>query len=162
MAAERVIDGAAFAAAARRLEAEAPAAIDRAAERSVDELAELTLAAVRVRRARHRVTGKGERLVGIRATGSGSHRVARVHAAGRVAHLITGGTRAHAIRPHRADALRIRGAARGFAAAVHHPGTRADPFVAEGIADARGDAHRVVDDAARAIVRDLGDELTEG
>lgn len=160
MAADRVIDGRPFTAAAARI---------RTLGDQVDQVADDTLEAIGVvvqdnvqrRRARHRVTGKGERLVSVHSTGSGSARQVRVHAGGRVAHLIAGGTAPHRIRPIRGHALALErnGALVGFADVVRHPGTRADPFVAEGIADSSGDVDSITAGAARELVDDLARDI---
>jgi hypothetical protein len=144
------LDATAFHEAERRIR-RVDELVEGMAEVAIDDMAAVALANVRRRRGRHRVTGKGERLVRLQSTGSGDGRRARIHAGGRVAHLIAGGTRAHVIRPVAARALAIGGVGRGFAAAVRHPGTRADPFVAKGIEDSRG--------AVAAITDTAGDEL---
>jgi len=152
------LDAAAFSEAARRLRAFGDD-VEAAAENSVDDMGAAVLVNVRRRRARHRVTGKGERLVTMEARGSGDGRVARVHAGGRIAHLITGGTRAHPIRPVRARALAFVGPARGFAASVRHPGTRPDPFVARGVDDSRDEVATITDTAGDELAAELAHDI---
>lgn len=153
------LDGSAFRDASRRLR-DVGDLVDATAGDVVDDFAAAALDNVRRRRARHRVTGKGERMIGIRTVGSGATRVARVHASGKVAAIIAGGSRAHAIRPVAARALQMPGTSRGFAAAVRHPGTQPDPFVAKGIADTRPELESITDAAADelavAVTRKIG------
>jgi len=153
------LDADAFADAAARLRSVGDKTIGQAAELVVDDMAGAVLANVRRRRGRHRVTGKGERLVTVKATGSGDGRVARVHAGGRIAHLIIGGTRAHPIRPIRARALAFVGPARGFAASVRHPGTRPDPFVARGVDDSRAEVATITDTAGDELAAELAHDI---
>lgn len=152
------MDGSAFRDASRRL-ADVGELVDAAAGDVVDDFAAAALDNVRRRRARHRVTGKGERMIGIRATGSGSGRVARVHAAGKVAAILAGGSRAHVIKPVAGRALQLVGTSRGFAAAVRHPGTRADPFVEKGIDDTRADTESITDAAADELAVDVARKI---
>lgn len=50
--------------------------------------------------------------------------------------MVNDGTRPHIIRPKRAKALRFRvGGKVVFARIVHHPGTRARPFLDRALAD---------------------------
>lgn len=153
------LDGSAFGAAAASLRRVAGDELEAAAETTVDDMAAAVLVNVRRRRARHRVTGKGERLVSVHGHGSGDGRVARVHAGGRVAHLITGGTAAHPIRPHRAHALAFAGPARGLVASVRHPGTRPDPFVARGVDDSQGAIASITDTAGDELAAELAHDI---
>lgn len=129
------------------------------AEATLERMADAAAEGVRAARRRHHVTGKGERLVSVRSSGAGTRRTLRVHAGGRVAHLLTGGTRPHPIRALEGRALRLAGSTRPFAAAVRHPGTRADPFVARGVAAARPDIDRLVAGAADELVADLAADM---
>lgn len=129
---------------------------------TIDDMAGAVLVNVRRRRARHHVTGKGERMITVRASGSGAHREARVHAGGKVARILVGGSRAHVIRPAAGHALRMTGPARGFAAAVRHPGTRPDPFVAEGVDDSRARIDTITDQAGAELVAELAHEIGGG
>lgn len=149
------VDTSEFDAAAAFLRDDAARLIDSAAAGTVDDVGSLALVNVRRRRARHHVTGKGERFVTLRTQGAGAHHTATVHAGGQVAPLIAGGTRRHVIRPHGAHALALGGGARGFAASVRHPGTRADPFVHKGITDTRQQAGRITDQTGAELVADL-------
>lgn len=131
--------------------------LGRVAGRSVDVIAADALVNVRRRRARHRVTGRGERMIELRAHGTGTARTATVEAHGYVAAILAGGSRGHVIRARNARALYL--GARGFAASVRHPGTRADPFVAKGLADTRAAIERQTRGAADALAAELADEL---
>lgn len=151
------IDGSAFGKAARELRG-FDAAADRILEDTVDAEGAAVQVAVRARARRHTATGRMVRQVELEASGSGSTRRATVHAFGRVAHLITGGTAPHLIRPLRDDAIRMPGVGRGFAAAVRHPGTRPDPFFDQGVDDADAELDQI---NARAADR-LADALAGG
>ena len=63
------------------------------------------------------------------------------------AEMVHDGTRPHVIRPRRAKALRFRSGGRiVFATVVHHPGTRARPFLDQAlrqVAASRGYSFRV-------------------
>lgn len=112
---------------------------------------------------RHRKTGKLERFVKVRSSGHGLEATVDVHASGRVAHLITGGTGPHDIAPVRSRAIAMTspgGDLVGFAATVHHPGTRPDPFVARGIEASGRDVERIVHAAGDRIVGDLSKQMT--
>lgn len=118
--------------------------------------------AVRRRAGRHSRTGRMARYVNVRGTGAGGTRQVRVHASGRVAHLIVGGTRPHVIRPIRRQALAIRPdglAIVAFAADVRVRGVRPDPFVALGAQDARGDLAQLDATALARITHELSTEL---
>lgn len=131
-------------------------------EAAVDDTAEAVADAVRGRARRHHVTGKLERFVRVIPENDGEHRRDIVHASGRVAHLITGGTRRHRIRARRGRALELEaagGSLLAFAASVDHPGTAADPFVAEGIADASNDITRTADLAAARLADNLASDI---
>lgn len=152
------IDTSEFDAAAAGL-AGAHELVNRLAGAAVDDMAEAALVNVRRRRAAHRVTGKGERMITLRETGAGANRRAVVHAAGQVAPLIAGGTRRHIIRAAAGHALAFAGPARGFAANVRHPGTRADPFVHRGLEDTRPRVRQITDTTATRLASGLADEL---
>lgn len=117
---------------------------------------------VRAAARRHRRTGKLERFVSVTGDGKGLETELRVHAGGRVAHLITGGTGPHVISAVRSRALPIAGVggAVGFAATVHHPGTRADPFVARGVASSEREISQITDRAADELAHDVARRLT--
>lgn len=135
--------------------------VDDVADPVVDGIGDTVLEHVRQARRRHHRTGKGERFVTLQAKGAGVHRVVRVHAGGRVAHLLTGGTRPHTIRA-RTHALPIAphgGQAVAFAASVRHPGTKADPFVARGVAAASADIDRLAAAGADELARDLAADM---
>jgi hypothetical protein len=48
----------------------------------------------------------------------------------------------------------------GFARAVHHPGTRADPFVADGVADARRELEGDFSKAGDRLASNLAKSMT--
>jgi hypothetical protein len=159
-----MIDRNAFKPAADALE---PRAFEKVAGRHIEHAVDSSGTAVQehVRRAAssHRKTGKLEKFVKRTSSGRGLEATVDVHASGRVAHLITGGTAPHEIAPVAARAIAMATASgdlTGFAGSVHHPGARADPFVARGVADAAGDVARLVDAAGTAIVRDLVRSMT--
>ena len=133
--------------------------VDLVTDDTLEAIGETVLEHVRTARRRHRVTGKGERLVSLKSTGSGVARRIRVHAGGRVAHLLTGGTAPHRIRPLHRKALQLGLAGRPFAAVVAHPGTRADPFVARGVAAAMGEIDQLAAAGARELATQLSDEI---
>lgn len=160
-----MIDRNAFKPAADAL---APRAFEKVAGRHVEKAIDASGSTVQehVRRAAssHRKTGRLERFVNRKTAGRGLEATASVHASGRVAHLITGGTAPHEISPIASRAIAMATASGelvGFAGSVHHPGTRADPFVTRGVADAAGDVARIVDAAGTAIVRDLARSITK-
>lgn len=124
------------------------------AERRAGEAVER---AVRQAGGRHRGTGKMLRNVRARATGSGTATRVHVTTGGSVAHLIVGGTRGHFISPTRGRALVLAGGE--LRSLAHHPGTRPDPFVARGVADAADELDRIYRDLGDAIVADLAHEL---
>lgn len=148
------LDATAFRLAAAALE-DAGDAIDDVAGDVLGDVALAVQANVQAARRRHRRTGKGERLVSVRSSGSGASRVLRVHAGGRVAHLITGGTAPHSIRPLARRALSLAGGLQPFAASVRHPGTQADPFVARGVAASRDEVDRLAAAGAAELADDL-------
>jgi hypothetical protein len=152
------LDAAAFAAAGRQAR-RIGELVEAMAESTVDELGVIALANVKRARGRRRKSGRGERMITLRSSGSGAAETARVHAGGRVAPILAGGSRAHVIRPHAARALTVPGAARGFAAAVRHPGTRPFPFVAIGLEDTRGDLARITDDAGDELAADIAHRI---
>jgi hypothetical protein len=88
------------------------------------------LEAVRSRARRHRKSGQMERRIRLKVTGDGADQVVRIHAGGKVAHLVIGGTRPHRIV---APARPIPLGGRSFAQSVRHPGTRPDPFFAAAV-----------------------------
>lgn len=110
-------------------------------------------ARIRARARRHRRTGGMDRRLRLTTTGHGIGQRVTVHAGGKVAHLIVGGTRRHRITAH-GRPLPIGGAGvRRFAESVQHPGTRPDPFVARGYADARGEIRSELAGAAQDLAR---------
>ena len=134
-----------------RLETRRVRELDDAAEAGAEHVRD----AVARRAGRHRASGRMARQVKVIARADGL----AVHASGRVAHLITGGTAPHTIRSH-GRALELRsagGGLRGFAEVVHHPGTRADPFVARGLEDALPDVDRELEHAGDRILLSLSD-----
>lgn len=96
----------------------------------------------------HKKTGTTSRTIAPRNVSEHGAEVS----AGAAAVFIEGGTRAHDIRPKRARALRFatgsgvrlsgrprKGAGVVFAKRVHHPGTKADPFLEPAAKEALGD-----------------------
>lgn len=153
-----------FAQAARSLE---PRALERVAgphiKHAIDRSGSVIRDQVRSAARRHRRTGRLEGQITAKSTGTGFGAEATVHAGGPVAHLIVGGTAPHEISPVRSRAIamtRVGGELVGFAGAVHHPGTRADPFVARGVAAAERDVARIVNAAGDAITADLAHHMT--
>jgi hypothetical protein len=157
------VDTRAFALAAKSLK-RFPGRADATLEATLDEIGTIVQTNVRAKARRHRQTGRLERYVKLKATGKGAKRVVRVHAAGRVAHLITGGTRPHLIPklngPDRILAF-VSGAGltQTFAAEVRHPGTRADPFVAAGIDASRPAIRALARTKTRKLATDLARDM---
>jgi hypothetical protein len=150
----------------RAADALEPAAFRRTAGKAVEpairKAATAVQQAVRAAARPHRRTGKLERFVSVTGGGTGLETELRVHAGGRVAHLITGGTVPHDISAVRSRALPIAGVggAVGFAATVHHPGSRADPFVARGVAASEREVSQITDRATRELAHDLAESMT--
>lgn len=133
---------------------------------AIDELGDAAAAAiakeVRAGARRHRRSGRLERNVRVRQVVEGGAPSWSIKVGGMVAPLIVGGTSPHTIGPVRSRALELLspgGALTGFAGVVHHPGTRADPFVARGFDRARGDVARLAADTIDTIAADLADVL---
>jgi hypothetical protein len=80
-------------------------------------------------------------------------------AGGPIAPIVVAGSRAHDIAPIRSHALTIGakggGPIRAFAARVHHPGTRPDPFVADALAGSIESADRELELAGDRIASSL-------
>lgn len=114
-------------------------------------------AEVRRRAARHSRSGYMARRVTMHVDGRGFRQTVDIHAGGKVAHLVIGGTDAHAIRAHgRALPLIPFGTSPiGFARSVRHPGTRPDPFVAAGVAASSSEVQRALAGAGASIVKTL-------
>ena len=179
------IDGSAFRRAADALEqAELRKLADQTVGAVLVRGANAVRRHVRAQAASHRRTGKMAGRVQYTKTGFGLATVVKVRAGGPVAHLVEGGTAGHEIRAGKGSgqlgggghALTIRGsgsvnsrwsgsgsrAVRGAGAdvlavrvAVRHPGTRADPFFARGVADARAEVQTLVDAGAATMARNL-------
>lgn len=116
--------------------------------------------AVRSRASRHRVTGRMVRQIDVTKTGEGIRHEVDVRAGGPVARFVAGGTEPHVIRPIRARALHLGGNVRHrFLARVHHPGTRADPFVEQGLDDATGDIDRSAQRTADRLAEDIATDM---
>jgi hypothetical protein len=126
---------------------------------SLDELGADALADIRRRAGRHRRTGRMLDQIVERDTGEGIGTVVRVSAGGPIASLVVTGSRAHDIAPIRSHALTIGakggGPIRAFAARVHHPGTRPDPFVADALAGSIESADRELELAGDRIASEL-------
>ena len=151
-----MIDSREIAAAARALRNVDDIADDHleAAERRIGDVIEGN---VKLAARRHRVTGRLERSITTKVTGSGAATVVRVTAGAPHAHLVAGGTRPHTIRPVRSHALPMHrgGSVVGFAERVEHPGTRPHPFFADGVDASDADVQRILDDTADALLGDL-------
>lgn len=158
-----MIDARDFAQAADALE---PRALRRTEGKvigpAIARTAETVQRHVRAAARRHRRTGKLERFVSVTGGGQGLDTELRVHAGGRVAHLIVGGTAPHEISAIRSRALPIAGPSGSvsFAGAVRHPGTRPDSFVARGVAAAEHDVRQITDKAARDVAHELAQRMT--
>ena len=130
---------------------------------TLTDAGDLVTSAVKARARRHRRSGRLEAQISSTTVGDGLDTRIRVRAGGRIAPIIVGGSRPHEIRAVRSRALRMLapgGRLIGFARAIRHPGTRPDPFVAEGIADARGDISAEVDRAGDRLVSELAGSMT--
>lgn len=179
------IDGSAFARAADALEqAEFRKLADQTVGAVLVRGANAVRRRVRAQAASHRRTGKMAGRIQYSKTGFGLDTIVKVRAGGPVAHLVEGGTRAHEIRAGKGSgqlggagqALTIRGAGsvnsrwsgggskavRGAGAdvlavrnVVRHPGTRAEPFFARGVADARDEVQQLVDAGAATMANNL-------
>lgn len=92
------------------------------------------IAAARRNAARHKKTGEMEREMRARVIGAEG---VEFYDTAPQALFIEEGTPAHVIRPKNAKALRFFGPTGQpvFAREVHHPGTKADPFLEPAIAD---------------------------
>lgn len=112
----------------------------------------------------HRKTGRMASRISVRISGRGLDTEARVHAGG-VAPIIVHGSKAHDLAPVNSRALAMStsgqagGPLIGFASAVHHPGTRPDPFVARGIEQAQPELQQVIDQAAGALLAELATRI---
>lgn len=150
------IDASELTAAAAILDAgSVGAAIDHAMDPAIAELGRDIQRNVRDAGRSHRRTGRMEAAVTVGSAGPGG---GIEITAGPPANLIVGGTRAHEIRAH-GHALRLDGASIPFAGVVHHPGTRADPFVARGIDRSGPDIADALDTAGAEIVHTLAAAL---
>lgn len=118
---------------------------------ALDELGTDILANVRAAGRRHRRTGRMDAAMHVESANRGLQSVVTV-VTGPPANLIVGGTREHDIRPLHGGALSMMGARQPFASIVHHPGTRPDPFVAEGIRRSAPDVQKTLDRAGATIV----------
>lgn len=126
---------------------------------AIADLAAVTHAAIRREAGRHRVTGELVDRVEIRdKRTAGFASTATVRAGGIVAPRIIKGQAPHTIRTRRARALAFGAPAVSFAAAVRHPGTSPDPFVAKGAraADIDGSTDRTAAAAAERIAQAAG------
>ncbi|WP_280499023.1 HK97 gp10 family phage protein [Nocardia cyriacigeorgica] len=104
----------------------------RQASRELDELGRRIVANAR-RRINSR-TGELSRSTGHRVHNDGRNPRLQVFATARHARYVHDGTRAHEIRARYAQALRFRmGGQTVFARRVWHPGTRANPFLADAV-----------------------------
>lgn len=125
----------------------------------VTDAGDAALDAVRSRAGRHVRSGRMVRQIRARAEGDGVRRRVTVRAGGSIAPIVAGGSVAHDIRPVRRRALRLGDR---FATFVHHPGTRADPFVVEGLADAAGEIDRTADQATDRLADRFADRIAGG
>lgn len=153
------LDASALRRAADVLEDATPELVDDAAEAFVRDAGDVAERAVKRRAGRHRVTGAMEARITGAVSGDGVRAEARVVASDRIAALIVHGTAAHVIEPLHGRALRLASPAQTFARRVHHPGTLADPFVAEAFAETIDAAEPMTDDAGDRLAGGLADEL---
>lgn len=111
---------------------------DAAMRRANERIAGLGTKAARLRLQRHNRTGETSR--SFRASVQGSRGVEWTDTAPQ-ATFLEEGTRPHVIRPRRAKALRFLNPAGDviFAKVVHHPGTRAQPWLEPAIANSADD-----------------------
>lgn len=134
------------------------------AGQAVRKAANVVRRSVRQAARSHRRTGKMAQRISVKVQGYGLDTEARVHAGG-VAPIIVGGSRPHDLAPINSRALAMTSTGQpggpliGFATAVHHPGTRPDPFVARGIDEARADVQRTINEAAGAMLAELATRL---
>ena len=113
----------------------------------------------------HRRTGRLASQVRVVHRGTGLAATTRVTTGGSVAGLIIGGTAPHDIAPVRSRAIAMTGPGRagpliGFAAIVHHPGTRPDPYFARGVRAAGPEMREITDQAADTMARELAYRMT--
>jgi hypothetical protein len=156
-----VIDAADFDHAARALEREGfGRQAGRTAGWAVRRAANAVRRTVRAAARPHRKTGRMSQRISVKVQGAGLDTTARVHAGG-VAAIIVRGSRPHDIAPVRSRALamttngRAGGPLVGFATAIHHPGTRPDPFVQQGIEQAQPEVQRIIQEAGDTMRREL-------
>ena len=133
---------------------------DQELDDALDDLGADAEASVRARAARHRRTGAMEsRIERIRHGAD-----VTIHAGGRSAALIVGGTWPHELVPVRARALaivsRVGGPVERFAGRAHHPGTTPDPFVAEALDDAIDTTDRTLERAGDQLTHELADAIS--
>jgi hypothetical protein len=124
---------------------------------AIGGLADAVLHGIRGAFARHRKTGATERRMRVTRHGD----TADLELGSVPAVIIQTGQRPHVIRPTRARALELAGAGpgRSFAAVVHHPGVKPDPYVTRGLAAATGEMQTVADNAAAALAADVARKL---
>lgn len=156
-----MIDAADFDRAAQALDREGfGAAAGRTASWAIRRSGNAIRRKVRERAKPHRKTGRMAQRVQVIAKGTGLHTEVRVKAGGSIAPLIVRGTAPHDIEPVRSRAIAMTapgraGALIGYSAVVHHPGTKADPFFARGVADSTGEVHDIIRAAAGTMTREL-------
>lgn len=130
-------------------------------ERADHRIGEVVADNVRAAARRHRRTGKLEKEITVRSRGKGASTQVSVHAGGASAHLVAGGVKRHRIRA-RGHALAMQpfgGSFLGFAAAVEHPGVRADPFFAEGVEASAAQIDKITAQAGDAIAGELATRM---
>lgn len=113
---------------------------------------------------RHTKTGKMRSRIRSYRTGKGLDAKVRIRAGGPVAHLVIGGVRPHDEDVRDADALAIApigGGITDFAASVHHPGFRGDPFFERGIEDALPEIKVYMQLATDQVAGDLAKQIIE-
>jgi len=111
----------------------------------------------------HRKSGRMAGKIRIYRTGDGLDTEVRVHAGGRVAHLVERGFKAHGIVPRQARVLAIKGSrSRGgghnvvaLTVSVQHPGYAGDPFFERGVEDSRSDVQEQFTAGAATMARNL-------
>lgn len=133
-------------------------------ERAMRDSGAVVQRAVIKRAKRHRRTGLLERQIKVRETGAGWDLIVRVKSGGRIAHLVAGRVRPHAIALRsirsRAMPMTIGGAVTGFAQSVRrHPGYRGDPYFHVGAVNSRLAINAILNASARRLVTHLDEKM---
>lgn len=111
----------------------------------------------------HRRSGKMAGKVRVYRKGVGLDSEFKIHAGGRIAHLVERGFKAHGIVPREKRVLALKGArarggthaVAGFASSVQHPGYAGDPFFARGVQASRSEVQDQFDAGAVTMAKNL-------